>query len=158
MSRVLLLSVQPKYAKRILNGTKAAELRKVRPGVAPGDTIVLYVSSPEKKVRAVATVRGVSSGHPDQLWKDVSGEAGVTDEEYEDYFGDTDIGYAIHFTDLRLLRVPVALSRLRQFWPGFHPPQVYRYLSDRELANLLSASETGPGPSIRSRLVPQLAA
>ena len=64
----ILMSVRPQYAEKILRGEKTVELRRVRPRVAPGDVIVMYVSSPEREVRALLQVEEVLEAHPAALW------------------------------------------------------------------------------------------
>ena len=44
--RVLLLLIHSRFAERILAGSKTVELRRVRPGIEPGDRVLLYASSP----------------------------------------------------------------------------------------------------------------
>jgi predicted transcriptional regulator len=157
MDRILFLSVQPKYAELILVGQKTAELRKVRPSIEKGDIVILYVSSPVKKVKALATVEGITSAHPDQLWTQISDEVGVTDQEYLDYFRGKSIGYAIHLSKLRLLETPITLSKLREYWPGFHPPQVYQYIPKRDLVRLLEVSQKSSIRNYKRLLLPQIA-
>ena len=48
MSRVLMLSVRPRFARALLAGTKTAEIRRRFPDVPVGTTVVLYSSSPER--------------------------------------------------------------------------------------------------------------
>ena len=45
---MVLLSIKPKYADKIFNGTKTVELRRICPKVTEGDLILVYVSSPVK--------------------------------------------------------------------------------------------------------------
>ena len=42
----LLLSIRPTFVERIIDGTKTAELRRVRPTVRPGQDVLIYGSSP----------------------------------------------------------------------------------------------------------------
>jgi predicted transcriptional regulator len=136
-SQALFLSIAPKFAARILLRLKTVELRRVRPKVKKGDTILLYASSPEKKLYAMAVVEEVTFASPEILWSDVKNEAGITPKEFHGYFDGADIGYAIWFRDLEELPEPVELSKLRVLWPGFHPPQIYRYLSHKEFLDLM---------------------
>jgi len=154
MIRILFLSIQPKYAERIIAGSKTADLRKARPNVKEGDLIVLYVSSPVKKIKALATVEAITSARPEQLWQQVSHKAGVTNQEYTDYFRGKSIGHAIHLTELHLLDTPIALSKLRQYWSGFHPPQNYRYITKSDLIGLLEISQRSQNGSIDSLQLP----
>ncbi|MHA1812007.1 MAG: ASCH domain-containing protein [Candidatus Thorarchaeota archaeon] len=159
MSRTLLLSVQPRYAERILDGEKTVELRKVRPNVKPGDAVILYVSSPIKEIKAVATVEEVTSAHPNQLWERIADDAGVSSCEFFEYFADKEVGHAIRFGKLRALDRPIALSKLRSCWPNFHPPQVHLYITEEKLKSLLDAIGRGSvKQSLLELFAPQLSA
>lgn len=136
MKRVLFLSVRPKYAAQILQGTKTVDLRRLYPTVSKGDKVVLYISSPTKAVQATATVESISCAEPSKLWKEVRDRAGVTRVEFDDYFSDAAKGVAIHIKNVQKLKYPIPLSTLRQLWPNFRPPQSYRYFSVEELARL----------------------
>ncbi len=137
MKQAIFLSVKPKYAERILNGGKTVELRRIRPAISKGDRIILYVSSPAKAVRAISTVDKVSSGDPSRLWREVGEEAGITRAEFYDYFERAKAAVAIHIKDVEELSKPIPLAILRELWPGFRPPQNYRYFSPDELSSLL---------------------
>lgn len=124
----ILLSVRPQYAEKILRGEKTVELRRVRPRVSPGDAIVMYVSSPEREVRALLLVEEVFEAHPEALWDVVGNAAGVSRREYEDYFEGSATGIGIALRVVADLKEPVTLDELRAMSPGFRPPQSYRYI------------------------------
>jgi len=136
MTRALLLSVHPKFADRIFEGDKTAEVRRVRPSVSPGDLLCFYVSSPEKALRGCALVDRVDAGGLGWLWRKVNGSTGLTSREYGDYCRGARAAYAIHFSCVQEFPAPVTLADLRSLWSGFHPPQIYRYLSVREFGRL----------------------
>lgn len=125
----ILLSVRPRYANKILRGEKTVELRRVRPKVAPGDVIVMYVSSPQREVQALLTVQRVFETDTETLWDEVGREAGVTESEYRKYFEGSTTGVGIELCVAKALREPVTLDDLRLMSPGFRPPQSYRYVA-----------------------------
>jgi predicted transcriptional regulator len=137
MGGALFLSIRPKYAERILRGIKTVELRRVCPAVSEGDKIVLYISSPTKEVRAIFIVERICCDKPDRLWRDIKDKAGVTRNEFEDYFNGAKAGVAIHIKDVQELSFPITLSTLRKLWPNFRPPQSYRYVSAGQLSEIL---------------------
>jgi predicted transcriptional regulator len=139
LKRVLFLSLRPKYAEKILQGTKTVELRRARPSISEGDKVVLYVTSPTKAVKAISTVEDVHCARPDQLWRKIKDKAGITHAEFEEYFEGAQEGVAIHIKDVQELARPVTLSTLRKLWPNFSPPQSYLYFSDKQLAQLMKA-------------------
>ena len=133
----LFLSVRPLYAARILEGRKTVELRRVRPRVSKGAVLLLYVSSPVKALKAISMVDRVTSAQPDMLWEQIAHKAGVSRDEFDEYFDDARLGFAIHLSDVQLLSHPVSLAALRKLWPGFTPPQGYQYFTQREFSELL---------------------
>ena len=69
----ILLSIKPKFADMILDGTKRVEYRKALASVA-NDRIFLYATAPIKKVVAV--------------WACYLDCSGITKEEFDEYFKD----------------------------------------------------------------------
>jgi len=130
--RVILLSVRPEFASRILDGSKTVELRKQIPRVMPGDLVALYVSSPVKQLVATLEVVEVKAGDPRKLWQVFSPHAGVSRREYDDYFDGAKQAVGIYLRKLRRRSAPLTLSTLRGLIEGFNPPQSFRYLRDQE--------------------------
>ncbi len=137
MKRALFLSVHPKYAQSIMEGAKTVELRRVRPAIAAGDSVILYVSSPTKAVAALSVVQDIKRAHPRKLWPEVREKAGITYAEFAEYFTGARLGTAIHIKCVQQFPQPIPLSILVQHWPDFRPPQSYRYLSGEQLSQLM---------------------
>ena len=138
MNRALFLSIRPKFVNRILNGYKKVELRRVRPNVASGDLLLIYASSPQKELRGFSVVSNVCSGSPQKLWSKFSEDAGLSRAEFEDYFYGMAVGFAIQFGPVYKFEAPIGLNSLKEIWPGFKPPQIYRYFSPDEYTHLLN--------------------
>ncbi len=92
---VLLLSVRPTFVRRILEGTKTVELRRIRPHVVPGQHVLIYSSAPTMALLASAVVERLAAASPDSLWSQVAGLAGVSRAEYDAYFRDAERAVAI---------------------------------------------------------------
>lgn len=133
----LFLSVRPKYAEKILQGMKTVELRRMRPSVSRGDLLLLYVSSPVKEVKGMSVITRVTSSRPDKLWKLIRHKASVTKDEFDGYFQGAEVAVAIHLSYVKRFALPIALPSLREFWPGFRPPQSYRYLTPKMVFEFL---------------------
>ena len=131
--KALLLSIRPKYAEKIFNGSKRVELRKTRPNVNHGDIVFVYVSSPVKVLEGTFRVTEVIEHPVEQLWTHVKHDAGVTHSEFDEYYKNSEIGYAIHLQSPVKIANPLRLDQLREMWKGFHPPQGYKYLNNSEL-------------------------
>ena len=139
-NKTLLLSIRPKYANKIFSGEKKVELRKVKPQLSQGDTVLIYVSSPVKELQGIFVVEGILEATPEQLWSQVKKIAGVSKQEFDDYYSGSKKGYGIFLKSPQTLGNPISLFDLRKLWKNFHPPQSYRYLSNFELKMISSPS------------------
>ena len=128
MKSTLLLSIHPQYAKGILAGVKRVELRRRLPRIAAGDVVVIYATVPTTAVVGFFTVERVERLPLGPLWRRVRDVAGVTRAAYRAYFEGLAEGVAIFVGKVERLSRPIPLRELRALWPGFHPPQGFRYL------------------------------
>jgi predicted transcriptional regulator len=128
--RAVLLSVKPKYVDLILAGTKTVEFRRSW-AVQEVGVLVIYASSPVQKLVAIANVDGVQHLSPTRLWK-VSQQCGggLTQAELKAYYAGKDRGFAV-----MLGKVKPAHKQAdpKELFPGFVPPQSFRYLDEKEL-------------------------
>ncbi len=65
--RSLLLSIRPEFVDRIFDGAKSFEFRKSRCR-QDVDTILIYCTSPVKKVVGSAHVRNIIVDSPEMVW------------------------------------------------------------------------------------------
>jgi predicted transcriptional regulator len=130
----LLLSLRPEHAEAIFAGTKTVEFRRVRPRVSEGDWVLVYVTSPRKALVGAFEVAEVVTDHPASLWRRFAQCGGITQERFDEYYAGATVAYGILVR--RVMRLPEALplQLLRRRLPGFHPPQIYRYLKEAEIA------------------------
>lgn len=119
VNRDVLMSIRPEYAEAILSGAKTFELRRRRPSFATGSRVVVYSSSPDRRLLGTFEAGVVHEAQLAELWKLVSGKAGVTRKVFEGYFRGCQCGYAIE------VRSP---KRLDPKPLRFRPPQSYLYL------------------------------
>jgi len=133
----LFLSLRPRFADLLLNGEKSVELRRVRPDVAPGTSVLLYASSPTMKLVGRAEVAEVKVAPTMQIWREHGRETGISQSEYNDYFEGRNEAVAIKLVNIRRLDKPRPLQDLRDSLAGFQPPQSYRYLAGAEAAALI---------------------
>ncbi len=133
----LFLSLRPRFAELLLSGHKSVELRRIRPDVAPGASVLLYASSPTMKLVGHAQVAEVKVAPTAQIWKEHGHQTGITRKEYDDYLDGLEEGVAITLVNIRRLKKPRPLKDLRDRIAGFQPPQSYRYLDKAEVAALV---------------------
>lgn len=131
--RAILLSVKPKFADLIVEGSKLVELRRTVPAQAVG-TIAIYSSSPVQGIVALADVKETIEASPSKLWsiaKDNGG--GLTRAELIAYFEPKKTGFAIMLHNVRVYNKPVKPERI---FKSFTAPQSFRYLTPKELKKL----------------------
>lgn len=124
----IVMSVQPRFVGRLLEGSKTVELRRVRPTATIGQDVLIYSSSPTRALLASAVVAGIDADLPDVLWSRVREAAGVSEEEYRTYFAGAERAVAIRLTRLHAFDRPIMLHELRVRWPWFRPPQSYCFV------------------------------
>ena len=143
MSNILLLSIRPEYATKIFNQTKTVELRRVRPRLLnEGDRVVVYVSSPEKAVVGSFKVDNIVEKPVTELWGEVEKLAGISHEDFYDYYYGVRLGVGIFLKDIHRFSQPVELHRLRNKLPNLKPPQSFRYLTVNQFNIVTSLGES----------------
>lgn len=131
----LLLSLKPRFADAIFSGEKRFELRRVKPRLAGGDLVVIYVTVPRCKVEGAFEVEKVIAAKPEKLWRAVQHCGGVTKAEFDAYFGARAIAYGIEIRKVWKID-PTTLAAMKRL--QIRPPQSYRYL-DQSTASRLGA-------------------
>jgi predicted transcriptional regulator len=131
-SRTLLLSLRPRFAAAILDGTKRVELRRIRPRAKPGTPVLIYASTPTKALVGGCWVSGLVVAEPDEVWELHGHLTSVDRAEFDDYFAGAGHAVAIQVANPWTLDEALGLQVLRERWPGFHPPQSFRYLDRAE--------------------------
>lgn len=135
--RALLLSIRPKYIRSILDGTKTVELRRSRIHAVEGTLVILYSTSPTRSVVATATLERIIESEPNDLWLTISGHAGVTRREYDEYFRGASRAFGLRLKNVKRLSSPLPLIQMRAR-TGLEPAQSFRYVTDRQV-ELLTA-------------------
>ena len=133
---VLLLSLKPRFAASILDGTKTVELRRVAPKVQPGHMVLIYASSPVRQLAGKCRVVRLDVAPKSVIWERYRNQCGVTEAEYEAYFEGAQNAVAIVVDSPCTLQEPPSLATLRNRVAGFRPPQSFRYLSTSMLEQL----------------------
>jgi len=129
----ILLSVKPKFASLIAEGSKLVELRRTVPAQTVG-TIAIYSSSPVQAIVALAEVKETIEASLSKLWsiaKDNGG--GLTRAELSAYFDSKKTGFAIMLHNVRVYAKPVKPEKI---FKSFSAPQSFRYLTPKELKKL----------------------
>lgn len=91
----VLLSIKPEYAEKILHGEKKYEFRRTIFKSLSVTKIVIYASSPVRKVIGEFDIDCIMSLDIDNLWEKTKNHSGINKEYYDSYFHGKEIGHAI---------------------------------------------------------------
>ena len=125
----ILISLEPRHAKSILDGLKSVELRRRAMHVSPGATVWLYAKQPVGSVVGKATIAKTYAASPSALWRKFSAVAGVSHEEFSRYFNGVTRGIALELTGAMRLTSAITLQELQGPDSRFHPPQFFLRLA-----------------------------
>lgn len=120
----VIMSIKPEFANKILDGTKKFEFRTQVPQ-KEFKTVIIYATSPIKKMVGEFTVRRVIKETPEELWKVTQKYAGIDYEYFSKYFKGREYGYAIEVKNYLKYYAPIDPY---SFVPNFNPPQSFMYL------------------------------
>lgn len=91
----VLLSIKPEYVKKIFSGEKKYEFRRNIFKRKEIDTIVIYSTSPEKKIVGEFKIDEVIEENPEKLWNLFNDFSGIKEKPFKEYFKGKEKGYAI---------------------------------------------------------------
>jgi len=134
---VVLLSIRPKYVARILDGTKRVEFRKTRVS-SELKYVVVYCTSPIKRVVAFFRVAAIVHGAPRRIWAKYRNVAGVSYAFFRGYYEKSINAVAIEVGQVFQLRTPIPL---RDLDAGLSPPQSFQYVPESFVAELSRSTE-----------------
>ena len=103
------MSIKPQYSSKIADGTKKYEFRK-KIAAREIDEIVIYSSSPEKKVIGTVKVKSIIVDTPDNIWKKTHKYAGISSDAFKEYFENSPIAYAYVLGKVRKFKKGKSLS------------------------------------------------
>lgn len=107
----LLMSIHPKYASKILNGTKKVEFRtkKCQRDIS---TIIIYSTSPICAVVGEAKVSEIIVDSPENIWLKMNKVAGLDKDKFDLYFNGRSEAIAYVFGEVKKYTKPIALSEI----------------------------------------------
>lgn len=123
MCRVLM-SINPEYVDKILNGKKKYEYRKIKARKNNINKIVIYATSPIMKIVGEVEVKSIIEDTPSSLWKKTRDLSGVKKDFYDAYYKNKSVAVAYELGQVTKYDVPLVLS---DFGIDFIP-QSYTYL------------------------------
>lgn len=123
----VLLSIKPEFAELIFEGTKRFEYRRTIFKNDKIKTVVVYASSPVKKVIGEFEIECILQDDIETLWKKTKKHAGIEKNYFDQYFENKEQGFAIEIKKPRLYRKSLCLKE--DF--NLMPPQSFLYLDSK---------------------------
>ena len=105
----MLLSINPEHVENIMNGNKRYEFRKIRCR-SDVDKIVIYCTSPVKRVVGEAEVLEIIVDTPDEVWERTSQFAGITKGFFDKYYEDKEKAVAYKLGNVKKYKEPLKLT------------------------------------------------
>lgn len=124
-SDTIIISIHPVFVEKILSGEKKYEFRKHFP--AGVRYMLVYTTSPVKKITALIEIESVLKGSPSNIWRRTRKDAGVTKSFFDTYFKDKMNAYAIKIDRIIKLGKPLLTTDLKDMKSA---PQSYVYLKE----------------------------
>jgi predicted transcriptional regulator len=141
---VALLPIQPRYANAILRGEKRVEFRRRRFG-REVEYVVVYASSPIRRIVGYFQVSSISEGCPRAIWEDFNHVGGIGQEDFVRYYKGAERAVAIGIERVCVLRRPLTLDMLGA---SLKAPQSYLYLTPDHVKQLVAVSSQADELSI----------
>jgi predicted transcriptional regulator len=120
----VLLSIKPEHVKKIFSGQKKYEFRRSVFKNKKTTHVVVYASSPVRKVVGEFEIVNILHDDVNALWERTHFLAGISEEEFFNYFSDRDKGYAIQIGKTQRYLHPLSVEGKY----GLNPPQSFAYL------------------------------
>lgn len=106
----ILLSINPEYVEKIFSGIKKYEYRRSIFKRANIETVVIYSTSPVKKIVGEFKIEKVIEDFPKKLWDLAPKNTGIEKKKFENYFHGKDKGYAIKIGKIKKYKKSKELS------------------------------------------------
>lgn len=108
MKKKILISINPEHVQNIISGNKKYEYRKI---AAKQDisTIIIYETTPVKRIVAEAEIIDVLMLSPEELWRQTKDASGISKDFYDEYFKGRKIAYAYKLGKVKVYDEPKTL-------------------------------------------------
>lgn len=132
-SVIAFLPIKPVYANRILDGSKKYEFRRSR--LRQDIThVVIYSTSPVKKIVGVAEVGRVTAASVSTAWRQTREDAGISRSDFNAYY--VGAQSAVFISLRRVLRLKKQLDPI-EIRSGFKVPQSFSYVDESFIKRVL---------------------
>ena len=105
----ILISINPEHVAKILSGEKRFEYR-TKAAKKDVDSLIIYETTPVKRIVAEAEILEVLCLSPEDLWKETKRYSGISKSFYDEYFKGRKIAYAYRLGKVNAYDNPLELS------------------------------------------------
>lgn len=123
MMKKIIISINPQHVEKIINGTKKFEYR-TKAAKSDINKIIIYETTPVKRIVAEATIVEVLAMKPEDLWLETKQHSGITKDYYDSYFKNRELAYAYKLGDIKVYDQP---KKLEEFGLKY-APQSFVYI------------------------------
>ena len=120
----MLLSINPEYVKKIFNGSKKFEFRKVR-CKNDVDSILIYETAPTMKVVGEAKIKRIITGKPSEIWQKTRVGSGISKSFFDCYYRNRDCAVVYELGKVTKYDMPRNLVS----YGVLQAPQSFRYIN-----------------------------
>lgn len=127
------MPIKPQFVEKILLGEKKYEFRKRR----IADTlsyIIIYASSPIKRIVGIGEVDNVFLSTPQATWRRARHAAGINKKDYDNYFKGHNQAWTIEMKKIIRLEQPL---KPKDIMEDFNIPQSFMYVTNAYLHTIL---------------------
>lgn len=121
----MLLSINPEYVERIIQGVKLYEYRKFRCR-DDVDKIIIYATAPTKMVIGEAEIEDIIEDNITQVWRQTKDYSGVSYNFFRQYYKGKKKAVAYRLKNLVVYDKPRTLTDIGVSCA----PQSYRYITE----------------------------
>ncbi|VEU79962.1 ASCH domain-containing protein [Haploplasma axanthum] len=121
----ILISINPQYVARILDGSKKYEFR-TKAAKQDINKLIIYSTFPTKKVVAEVEIIEVLEMTPEDLWEETKTYSGIELDAYTKYFENRKVAYAYKLGKIRRFAEPRDL----EYYGISFAPQSFVYINE----------------------------
>ncbi|MHC4533896.1 MAG: ASCH domain-containing protein [Planctomycetota bacterium] len=127
----IVISIRPKYARKILSGNKKVEVRRVFSKKWKSSKVTIYASGPERSLAGEALIKDVIFDKPENVWERFSDQIGCAKEEFDKYTASKNKVYAIVLDNAVPYRKSISIGEISSLLKeNLRPPQNYYNLNN----------------------------
>ena len=123
----IAISIKPEYANAIFDGSKCFEFRRIRPKGKIDKMFIHVCGEDPSKIQGIAIVEDVITGSVAEIWDRCKDGAGITIDDFYDYFAGRRSATAYKLADAKRFESPIDLADLNIK----HIPQSFTYVRRR---------------------------